>query len=71
MDRSEKQLPSVRVVRGAARDRTWKDQVSSALDPAREGAERTLTVFFGLLPVFAVVGLIIALAWGFAMFQSP
>jgi hypothetical protein len=65
-----KNLPAVRVVKGVPAE-TLRDRVTHANEAVAEGASKTLTVVFGLLPAFAAFGLIVALAWGFAMFQSP
>ena len=67
---NEHNLPEVRVVKGVPTE-SLKDRVNHANDAVVEGANRTLTTIFGLLPVIACFGLIVALAWGFAMFQSP
>lgn len=63
-------LPSVRVVKGIPGE-SMRARVSHANEAVCDGAHKALTTFFGLLPVVAAFGLIVALAWGFAMFQSP
>jgi hypothetical protein len=70
MTEHDHNLPAVRVVKGVPVE-TFRDRVSHANEAVAEGAGKTLTLFFGLLPAFAAFGLIVALAWGFAMFQSP
>ena len=70
MTEHDHNLPAVRVVKGVPAD-TLRDRLVHANEAVAEGAGKTLTVFFGLLPVIAAFGLIVALAWGFAMFQSP
>lgn len=70
MSDNQNNLPAVRVVKGVPGE-SLRDRMSHANEAVTTGAEKTLTAFFGLLPVFAMLGLMIALAWGFAMFQSP
>ena len=67
---NNKNLPEVRVVKGVQGE-TIRERVIHANEAVVEGANKTLTMVFGLLPIIAAFGLIVALAWGFAMFQSP
>jgi hypothetical protein len=70
-NRNLENLPTVRVVSGAQSDRRWRDEVSAGANAAREGANQTLAVIFGMWPLFASLGLLMALLWAIAMFQSP
>lgn len=70
MSRKQSSLPAVRVIKGIPGD-TIRDRLNHANEAVCEGAGKTLATIFGLLPVFAMFGLMVALAWAFAMFQSP
>lgn len=70
MSNNDHNLPAVRVVKGVPGE-SLRARVVQANEAVSEQATKTLTVVFGMLPILAPFGLIIALAWGFAMFQSP
>ena len=67
---NQNNLPEVRVVKGVPGE-SLRARVIHANEAVVDGAGKTLTTIFGLFPILAAFGLIVALAWGFAMFQSP
>lgn len=77
MPRDLHQLPSIRVVKGARRDRgwrrdgAWRGRVSKRLGAAREEGSRALAAVVGMWPLIAALGLLFGLAWTIAMMQSP
>lgn len=70
MSNRDHNLPAVRVVKGVPGE-TLRNRMIQANEAVSEGAGKTLTVVLGMLPIIAPFALIVALAWGFAMFQSP
>ena len=71
MSDGKQRLPTVRVVKEAAVADPLRARMHAVLEPSRERGTRALGFVFGMWPLFAVCGLMIGLAWCFAMFQSP
>ncbi len=59
------------MVSGEKHEPRLRARLHEAMEPRRDSVSRAVSVAFGLWPVFAIFGMMLAFAWGFAMFQSP